>query len=262
MSGRESHGEVVRRAFTAQAEAFEDPARNQVFNAGAVDWLLEALARGPSDLALDVASGTGHIARALAPDVAAVVALDTTAAMLAAGRGSAEAEGLQNIVFQLGEATALPFLDASFDVITCRFAVHHFADPARVASEIARCLRPGGRALVIDGLADADPAVASTQNGLERMRDPSHTRMLSERELLALLADAGLDARTLPARDFPRPLAPWLEQTALAAAARARIEAELDAEIAGGPASGLRAQRREGERWFVHRFGGVLGVRR
>ena len=61
---------------------------------------------------LDLAAGTGLGSRALAPKVRAVVALDATAAMLHVGRAEAEREGLSNIVFQRGDAAALPFSTA------------------------------------------------------------------------------------------------------------------------------------------------------
>ena len=79
--GTGDHAARIARAFTEQAAAFEDPAVNRPFTTDAA-WIAEHVAVGPDDLVLDVAAGTGIVARALAPRARAVVALDATAAML------------------------------------------------------------------------------------------------------------------------------------------------------------------------------------
>ena len=86
---------------------------------------------------LDVAAGTGHVARSLAPRVRAVVALDATQAMLEQGKR----HGVPNVVFMRGDAAALPFVDQSFDVVVNRFALHHFEQPEVQLAEMRRCGR-------------------------------------------------------------------------------------------------------------------------
>src|SRR5688572_28625776 len=103
--------------------------------------MFERLRPSPHDLVLDVAAGTGHVARALAASVRAVIAVDATEAMLAAGKAEADRAGLRNVVFQRGDAAALPFADGSFDIVLSRFALHHFEQPAVQVREMARCLR-------------------------------------------------------------------------------------------------------------------------
>src|ERR671924_662354 len=168
----DSHADRVERAFSRQAAAFEE---QPIFTTDS-DWLFERLELHAGDLVLDVAAGTGHVARALAPSVRCVVALDATAAVLAAGKAHADRAGLHNVVFQRGDAAALPFADATFDIVVSRFAVHHFEDPTPPLAEMRRCLRPGGRLAIADIIAADDPAVAALQNRLERLRDPSHAR--------------------------------------------------------------------------------------
>jgi SAM-dependent methyltransferase len=238
--------DAVERAFAAQAGAFEDPAFNRPY-ADDVGWLFEQLELGGDELVLDVAAGTGHAARLLARRARAVVALDATPAMLEAGRAAAAAEGLRNVVFIRGDARALPFVDASFDVAVTRFAMHHFEDPAGVVAELRRCTRPGGQLVVADLVAD--PELAAEQNRVERLRDPSHTRMLTLVELQALLGGA-----VAAVRDVERPLLPWLRQTN---APEAEIAGLLRAELDGGPPTGLRPRERDGELWFVQRFASV-----
>jgi SAM-dependent methyltransferase len=145
-------------------------------------------------------------------------------------------------------------------VIVTRYAIHHFEAPERPLAEIARCLRPGGRVLVADVVADPDPSVAAAQNHLERLRDPSHARMLALEELAAALERAGLGVVSAESRDVERPLAPWLEQADTVADARAAIGAELAAELAGGPATGFQPRESDGEMRFVHRIASVVAT--
>jgi SAM-dependent methyltransferase len=215
----------------------------------------------PGDVLLDVAAGTGHAARALAGSVRCAIALDTTEAMLAAGKAAADRDGIRNVVFVHGDATALPFPDASFDVVVARYAVHHFAAPEQPVAEMARCLRPGGQLALADIVADEDPAVAAAQNHLERLRDPSHARALALEELAALVRGAGLDVASTASREVERRLAPWLDQADAITATRAAIGAELAAELAGGPATGLLPRERDGEMRFVHRIASVVATR-
>ena len=111
------HQEAIQRAFTQQAGAFEDPEFNRLFTVDS-DWLFERLELQPSDIVLDVAAGTGHVARGFAPKVRAVVAADATKAMLDRGWIEAKRAALRNIVFMQADAAALPFVDGSFDVVS------------------------------------------------------------------------------------------------------------------------------------------------
>jgi len=96
---------------------------------------LELIARLVGDhplwVALDIATGGGHTALAVAPHVARVVATDITAPMLGAAREFVLSRGAGNIDFALADAEDLPFPACSFDLVTCRIAAHHFPDPAR-----------------------------------------------------------------------------------------------------------------------------------
>jgi ubiquinone/menaquinone biosynthesis C-methylase UbiE len=252
------HARQIEQAFTTQAEAFEDSSRNQVFTSDA-RWVFDRLPLTGSDVVLDVAAGTGHAARQLATSARAVVALDATEAMLARGQAQAAAEGRDNVVFMRGEAAALPFLDGSFDVVVSRFAAHHFEEPSRVVAEMARCTRPGGHVALVDLVADEDARVASAQNRLERLRDPSHTRMLAAIEMQALMAEAGLEAIDVATRPLERRLDPWLEQAQTDEGARDGIRAALRADVEGGSATGFRPRRdRDGALWFVHTFGSAI----
>jgi SAM-dependent methyltransferase len=232
------------RSFTQQAAAFEDPRFNRLFTTDS-EWLFERLPLTETDLVLDVAAGTGHVARRLAPQVRAVVALDATRAMLEQGRAQAP----PHVLFMQGDAERLPFLDDSFDVVVSRFAVHHFEDPHVQLAEMRRVSR--GRLAVADLIAH--PEAAETQNRLEKLRDPSHTRMLELDELQALVGTDDVEAR-----DVVRPLEPWLAQTDPAPAAAAEIRAALNHELTGGPPTGFRPTVVDGELHFVHTMASLI----
>jgi SAM-dependent methyltransferase len=245
------HSKRIERAFTTQAEAFEDPARNRVFTSDA-EWVFERLPLTSGDLVLDVAAGSAR----------AVVALDATEAMLARGQAQAAAESCDNVLFMRGDAAALPFLDGSFDVVVSRFAAHHFQRPEAVVAEMVRCTRPGGHVALVDLVADEDLGVAEEQNRLERLRDPSHTRMLAAIEIQALLTEAGLEAVDVATRSLERPLLPWLEQAQTPAQTAGEIRQALDQDLEGARATGFRPRVDEdGDMWFTQTFGSAVASR-
>ena len=140
--------------------------------------------------ALDVATGAGHMALAVAPHVAEVIASDLTPQMLEAAKKLACEKNLTNLRFELADAEALPFETKSFDLVTCRIAPHHFADVPRFVRECARVLRPGGVLAIVDNTAPKN--AAQFVDDFERARDPSHLHCLSDQEWAAAFAQAGV----------------------------------------------------------------------
>jgi SAM-dependent methyltransferase len=109
--------------------------------------MVRSLAVGPDDHHLDVASGTGEPGLTVAAIATAgrVVLTDLSPVMLeAAGRRATEL-GLENVETRVCSADALPFEDATFDSVTCRFGFMFFPDIAETAAELVRVLKPGGR---------------------------------------------------------------------------------------------------------------------
>jgi ubiquinone/menaquinone biosynthesis C-methylase UbiE len=254
---RDQHRELIRHAFAEQAAAFEDRRFNRVFTADS-EWVFAEVPRGPQDLVLDVAAGTGHAARHFAADVRTVIAVDATAEMLRTGRAAAEREGHRNVAFLVGDAAALPFLDASFDIVVCRFALHHFERPEVQVAEMRRCLRSGGRLAVADLVSDPDPATATIQNELEHHRDASHTRMLTPDELRSLVGASGVSEPRIELRSMERPVEPWLAQTATPPAVADEIRARLTDELDGGTPTGFAPRFVDGELWFRQTFASCL----
>jgi SAM-dependent methyltransferase len=108
------------------------------------DRVVEALALAPGERMLDVACGTGGVALRAARGGASVVGIDVSADQLAKARRAAEAEGLE-IRFDEGDCQELPYRDAEFDAVASVFGAIFAPDHERVASELARVCRPGGR---------------------------------------------------------------------------------------------------------------------
>ena len=146
----------------------------------------------PGDFALDIATGAGHTALALAPHVAKVVAYDLTPEMLRETRRNAESRGLVNVFTQEGAAEALPFPDSSFDIVTVRQAPHHFADVRRAVREMVRVGKSGARVVIVDSTSPDDDLLDRQWNRIEKLRDPSHVRNYRPDEWRAMLQQEGL----------------------------------------------------------------------
>lgn len=99
----------------------------------------------PGSWVLDVATGTGLVARELARRNVRVVGLDQSSAMIARGVQAIRERGLEGrIRFVLGQAQAPPFADEVFDAVTFTYLLRYVDDPAATVAELVRVLRPGG----------------------------------------------------------------------------------------------------------------------
>jgi ubiquinone/menaquinone biosynthesis C-methylase UbiE len=139
-----------------------------------IDWLVP----NPDWVALDIATGGGHVTKALSPHVSQVFSTDLTHQMLEAAKKHLEAT-CENVWYVIADSEALPFLNETFDVVVCRIAPHHFPNPNRFVSEVNRVLKPGGKFLLIDNVAPEDGQLDEFVNKLEKLRDRSHVRCYS-----------------------------------------------------------------------------------
>ena len=139
---------------------------------------------------LDIATGGGHVAYTFAPHVARVWATDITDAMLEQVRREAARRKLPNIRTAYAKAEMLPFEDASFDLVTCRVAPHHFDSIGDFLAESARVLKASGTIAVVDNVVP-EGSVGDYVNAFERFRDPSHLRSWTIPEWHGALARAG-----------------------------------------------------------------------
>jgi SAM-dependent methyltransferase len=158
-----------------------------------LDALLEAGAFTGAERVLDLGCGAGHTTIAVAMRAAHATGIDVTEEMLAEGRKQLARRGITNVTFEQGDACAVRFPDGSFDVVTCRFAAHHFPDAAASVQEAARVLKPGGRYVLVDSLAPEDPGLDTFENMIEFLRDASHVRNFRASEWCRMFRDAGLE---------------------------------------------------------------------
>ena len=221
---------------------------------GSLPRLVELLAPGKEATALDIATGAGHVALALAPHVSHVIASDLTPQMLVVARGLAAERHIANIGFADLRAEALPFAEGTFDIVTCRIAPHHFDDVRAFVGEVARVLRPAGLFGLVENvspdpsiLADDGAALAAAAdeyNAFEKHRDPSHVRCLTLAEWRRLVADAGLKEVHVEWLDKPMVLGPWADQQNVGSKIKSDLRAML---LAGSPAFRAFARPHENE---------------
>jgi len=164
--------------------------------------------------ALDVAAGGGHTGLYLASVGWQVVLADISAAMLERAAAAARERGLR-VETRQHAAETFPYADASFDLVTCRVAAHHFSDPPAFVRETARVLKPGGAFLLIDGsIEDGQPVAEEWAHNVEKLRDPSHHRLLSQGTWTKLCQDAGLRVVFSELQPFKQPDLNWYFETA------------------------------------------------
>jgi ubiquinone/menaquinone biosynthesis C-methylase UbiE len=180
----------VQASFAASARAY---VKSPGHAAGEdLDYLVRWASAHGGALGLDVATGGGHTALAMAGVCEQVIALDFTIPMLEAARQFIRGKGQPSVRFVAGDVNALPFPDGAFDLASCRIAPHHFSDVPGAAREISRVLKPGAEFLLQDILGQDDPELAAFITDVERRRDPTHVRAYRRDEWRGYLEAAGL----------------------------------------------------------------------
>lgn len=239
-SAVDTHAATIADQFTRQAAQFAtSPA---LHNQAALDLLVEAAGPCAGDVSLDVACGPGSVVCAFAGHVRRAEGLDATEAMLVEARRMAAERGVGNVAWHTGDVYALPFADAEFDIVSCRYAFHHLQEPAKALAEMIRVCRAGGRIVLCDAVASDDPAKADAFNRMERHRDPSTVEFRPLAWHLALFRDAGLPEPHLSFYSVPA------ERERLVAMAypvgddRALLRAMIDGSV-DGDTMGVNARR-------------------
>lgn len=250
------HREVIQREFAKQARDYAAGVNPSVASPDVLEGMVALAEPTPEAEALDVGTGTGLLARALARRVRRVIGLDLTAAMLAEAVAAGAREGVTNVCLMRGDGAALPFGDWRFDLVATRITFHHMTDPRPILREMVRVARKSGTILVGDMVCAEDPAVAARQNALERARDPSHVRTLAWEELLALGESEGLAARGTSRWTLEVPFARWARMSSTPAEVAAQIRTALTEDIGKGQ-TGFQPFLRDGELYFIHEWGAV-----
>ena len=201
---------------------------------------------------LDVGTGTGHTAFALAPHVREVIGLDPTPEMLAEAEKLRLSQGHANVRWEVGDVHALPYEDGAFTLVTCRRAAHHFADIELALKEMIRVLAPSGRLVIDDRSGPEDDALDELMNHLDLLHDRSHVRQYRPSAWDAMLQAAGLEVDAIEPYTKHRPLSALTEVAE--PEDRARIE-EIVSGFADGQRQAFDARIVDGElhttHWYV-----------
>lgn len=215
----------VRQQFARNAEKYVTSARHA--NGEDLAMLVSCSKADAHMDVLDIATGGGHVANALAPRVRHVTAYDLTREMLEAAERFIHGNGHANVSYVTGDAEQLPFEDASFDLVTCRIAAHHFTDIPAFAAEALRVVKPGGKLLLIDNVAPEQNRYDAFYNDIEKRRDASHVRAWKKSEWIHVLEKTGFRLETLAC--FPKPFRfqDWCERAGLPEADRDALERNL-----------------------------------
>ncbi|HEY2938817.1 MAG TPA: class I SAM-dependent methyltransferase, partial [Gaiellaceae bacterium] len=172
--------DTVRKRFGETAELVAQQQDRRT--AATQERLRHLLTLTGEERALDIGTGAGALAIALAPLVREVIGIDIVPELLEEGRKRAPA----NVELVEADATALPYERGSFDLVCTARTLHHVPRPELALAEMNRLLRPGGTMLVADQLAPVDSLAAIELNRFERARDPSTTRILADVDLRGL----------------------------------------------------------------------------
>ena len=211
-----------------------------------------------TDEVLDVACGAGSVACAVARVARRVTGIDLTPAMIERAAALQAELSLVNLSWCVGEVARLPFPGDRFDVVLTRYSVHHFLRPIAVLAEMARVCKPLGRVVVADLVLPREKVAAYDR--MERLRDPSHVRVLTEPELEESLAAVGvvdlrwsgyrfeLELGALLEASFPRP--------GDADRVRALIEADIEVDNLG-----IGAHRLGASVWLAYPIAVVAGIK-
>ena len=232
-----------QRAFARQARAYSrsplqtDPAR--------LARLLEFVRPQPGERALDVACGPGIVTAALERAGLLAAGIDLTREMIreAVPRGGRYVQG---------NVERLPFAVSTFDLAVCRNACHHFPSPQAVMQEMARVLRPGGRAIVEDMRAPEDPQARERHETIERLRDVSHVRTLTLGEFADLAAGAGLTGFEAVPAAFVIEFDEWIDRAYPSPEKREQARLLMEGAV-GNETIGLRVFREDGLLKFERR---------
>ena len=174
-----------------------------------LDVMREMVARSRKDAdrkdgygwALDLGTGAGFTAFAMAEFSRQVLAVDPTLGMLQQAHRIGQERSLTNVALSRNVAEALPVGSGTCDLVTSRMAAHHFLDFGGMLDEVCRVLKPGGSLLLADSIAPEDDGVAEWMNRIELRRDFSHIENRKVTHVESLLESRGLHVSD---REFTR----------------------------------------------------------
>ena len=250
------HEDTVKQSFKIQAKIC---AAYHMSKAEYTDYLIQKIGAGGKEHALEVAAGTCICGRALAPFVEDITCLDLTEEMLEQGKRLAEESGLKNIYFRTGNAEKLPYEEETFDLVITRLSFHHFINPVIPFREMQRVLKKGGKLVVWDMEATEEP-LRKIDDKIEKLRDPSHTRILSREEFEEMFEkDFWLQCEETTL--VPVKLKSWMELTDTPEELQNEIVDLMKNDLAGGEKTGFSPYMKGTEIMFDHRWLLLIGIK-
>lgn len=199
----------AQKVFSKNKQAYVDSSTHK--KQSDLDEIIKWIQPAPSQKALDIATGGGHVAKALSGYVKTIFATDLTKDMLQ--NTASHLVDKTNIEYVIADAESLPFIDESFDIVTCRIAPHHFPSPKMFIKEASRVLKQNGQFLMIDNIAPEEDQLDHFYNFFEKKRDNSHVRALKKSEWDSLFPHYDLIIQKHLVRKKQMPFPDWVKRT-------------------------------------------------
>lgn len=241
MADKNNHGvnhiDILKREFQKQAKDF-NAYQNVSSKEKCTNQVLEQLSLTGQEEVLEIAAGTCSFGRRIAPFVKHIVELDAVEEMLLKGKEENEKANITNASYMNGNAEDIPFRDNCFDIVVSRLAFHHFVNPDNVFNEMVRVLKPDGRLVILDMIANQDN-LRKMADYYEKLRDPSHIKTFTENEFFQMLKQHSLIVECKNTICIPMELDAWLSLTEASNKVREEITSALQMEISGGTKTGL-----------------------
>lgn len=257
MSGITNQEQIaaIHKSFKIQANKF-DSDKYHLSKQEYQEYMIAKTAPSKEDNLLEVAAGTCICGRAFSPHVNHVICLDTTSAMLEAGKKECEKANIRNITLVKGYAEELPFLNDSFDIVISRLAFHHFANAANcqeIFTEMKRVLKPGGKLVLVDMIAGNED-LRDEVDRIEKLRDPSHVKDLSISEMQNLYIQNGMTLELQEETAIPVSLEGWMNLTSTPENLKREIGQLMKDDITGKAVTGFSPYYKQDEIYFNHHW--------
>jgi len=198
---------------------------------------------------LDIATGSGFLALEFAKKGLFVVGCDITREMLLNAREKQKSSGLDGLELLLSDVESLPFPDKAFDIVSCRFAFHHFPNPEKALNEMKRVCK--GRIVFVDGVSSENCEKSRFHNEIEKIRDPSHVRIHALSEIQRMFVDIGAEIKYISHWDIPQDFEEWMKRAGADDLKTGTIR-HLMMESLADDSTGLRVRLENGRLGFAY----------
>jgi ubiquinone/menaquinone biosynthesis C-methylase UbiE len=245
----ERHRLKAREQFRRRRAAYAMP--TSPFDQKFIAFLISISGVGKTDLVLELACGNGSTAIAFAERCGRAIGVDVLEEPLQTARTTAAERQVRNVDFIISEVEQLSFAGDTFNGVVCRFSFHHFVNPARVFSELARVVAPGGWMVIADMVASEDSTKADLHNQMERLCDPTHSRTLPASEFEQMFAEHGFRVAMKVDRDARLTLEDWIRFGGASPESAVRVR-QMAAEAVNQDRAGLKFTRDGDQIRLVH----------